>query len=114
MQNLPAFFNNTLVTKKKLNKNSNDHVRPIIQAFLSFYSLFPYTLSTISQKMRPPLEKGQCELTFVYDNLCYPILFFFPIRTHRSQGSTSSQKKKKTLARKLEKKKREREREKNE
>ena len=33
MQNLLTFFNNTLVSfaiKKKLNKNSNDYVEPII------------------------------------------------------------------------------------
>ena len=57
MQNLLAYCWKMLVSfwiKKKLNKSNNDYVGPIILAFLSFCSLFPYTSRIASQKMRPP------------------------------------------------------------
>ena len=40
--------------KKNVNKNNNDYVGSIIQAFLSFCLLFSYASRILSKKMRPP------------------------------------------------------------
>ena len=53
-QRIVAIYAGKFCKKNKLNKSNNDHVRPIIQAFLSFCSLFPYASRIASKKICRP------------------------------------------------------------